>query len=234
MTASEIKSGLVKKSNSEKSASSEQLTVYPNNAITSMSSSKEKETSSVPQYQSCDRCRSKKIKCTYEKSSLNQCSNCKTASLECRNNDKLLRRSSPRGYTELLEETCRNLEIEVKRLRSMYEGSSEATTRDHKPNTGATGEFKVAVKSEGIGTEYALSDAKEPAMLPLRDHVETPSLDVKEPPALTASKIIQNHQKSKGQYQNIPLLVSLACPRSTMEVLFSTQLMAKIGSIFGF
>ena len=220
----------------------------------------DKNNSNAPQYQSCDRCRSKKIKCTYEKHSLNQCLSCKSASLECKNNDKLLRRSSPRGYTELLEETCRNLEIEIKRLKAMYE-TSKFQNFNHpsiempkvnalqnnninnqetevSPNHLETGQFKVAVKSDfTTEEEQSISNLKRESKMtqePNSLYQNQPVLDIKEPPGLTASKIIQNNQNSKGPFQNITLLVSLASPRSTMEVLFSTQLIAKIGLTFGF
>lgn len=206
----------------------------------------------APQYQSCDRCRSKKIKCTYSGHSLNQCLSCIAASLECRNNDKLLRKSSPRGYTELLEETCRNLEIEIKSLKSMYanvnlqgvvqrmaekdSNLAQPAQTEASANIVETGHFKVAVKSDCTTEEEDGHSSKKSSFLPQSNGYlqKEEKLDVKDPPGLTASKIIQNTQNGKGPFQTIPLLVTLASPRSTMEVLFSAQLIAKIGLNFGF
>ncbi|XBW38036.1 hypothetical protein QEN19_003621 [Hanseniaspora menglaensis] len=204
------------------------------------------ETANASQYQSCDRCRSKKIKCTYEKNSLNQCISCKFASLECRNTDKLLRRSSPRGYTALLEETCRNLEIEIKKLKSMYENCPKTSSDLYKTNVAEgnwqnnsliqpfeSGEYRVSVKSHDVIEEEESksfkNDFNKSSTSPVLNKL---MLDIKEAPGLTASKILQANQK--GPYQIIPVLVSLAEPRSTIEVLFSTHLIAKIGLNFGF
>lgn len=229
------------------------------------------------QYQSCDRCRSKKIKCTYDKKNLKQCTNCKNAFLECRNDDKLLRRSSPRGYTELLEETCRNLELEVQRMKELNTFivnnsnmtiaqcsqpnkeiiQKENIKSENKTNNLETGFFKVAVKNEP--TNENIINGESDSSLDLNqdfyqkmdqsngcDSNETTrksslihnksntSLDIKDPPALTASKILKQNQDTPGMFNIVPLLVSLASPRSTTEVLFCTQLIAKIGLNFGF
>lgn len=229
------------------------------------------------QYQSCDRCRSKKIKCTYDKKNLKQCTNCKIAFLECRNDDKLLRRSSPRGYTELLEETCRNLEIEVQRMKELNSFivnnntmvitqssqsdkeviQKENIKSENKTNNLETGFFKVAVKNEPTNENIITGDSDSSVDLnqefyhkmdnsnsygsnettrksSLIHNKSNTSLDIKDPPALTASKILKQNQDTPGMFNIVPLLVSLASPRSTTEVLFCTQLIAKIGLNFGF
>lgn len=235
------------------------------------------------QYQSCDRCRSKKIKCTYGKKSSKQCTNCKTAFLECRNDDKLLRRSSPRGYTELLEETCRNLEIEVQRMKELNTfivNNSNITVKqntnnglkiqdvktnedlksENETNNLETGFFKVAVKTEPA-SENIINPDSDSSLDPNHDSYSSKTeesnaygsnvstrkssiihsnnkscvpLDIKDPPALTASKILKQNQDTPSMFNVVPLLVSLASPRSTTEVLFCTQLIAKVGLNFGF
>jgi hypothetical protein len=72
--------------------------------------------------QTCDRCRSKKIRCDGVRPRCTQCSN---VGFECRTSDKLSRRAFPRGYTESLEKCVRALESEVKNLKNLLDEKDE-------------------------------------------------------------------------------------------------------------
>lgn len=64
--------------------------------------------------QACDRCRIKKTRCDGG----NPCSKCADVGFECTVSDKLARRSFPKGYTVNLEKRIKDLEAEVKHLKS--------------------------------------------------------------------------------------------------------------------
>lgn len=72
--------------------------------------------------QACDRCRSKKIRCDGITPCCTQCAN---VGFECKTSDKLSRRAFPRGYTESLEERVRQLEKEVKDLKTLLDEKDE-------------------------------------------------------------------------------------------------------------
>ncbi|CCK72108.1 DNA-binding transcription factor CAT8 KNAG_0J00250 [Huiozyma naganishii CBS 8797] len=192
--------------------------------------------------QACDRCRLKKIKCDLKRP---QCSSCASVGFECKLSDKLTRNSFPRGYTESLEERIRELESENRRLlamndlkeqqlfkipediQSVVDVDAELNSSNQTKNMYATHVCDgiccqdTKLHSRPVATNFNLNDPT------------SVSFEQNEAPGLMAARAIDqisNHEQST----QLAILVSLSIPRSTEEILFIPQLLAKIRQVFGF
>ncbi|KAL3234462.1 Regulatory protein CAT8 [Nakaseomyces bracarensis] len=208
--------------------------------------------------QACDRCRLKKTKCDGK---IPQCSQCALVGFECRISDKLNRKSFPRGYTETLEERVRELETENKRLLALCEMKEKNTeyqttamgdsSRDHSNSStlqngngmlldgdlqqgnGMTANVVQCPSCGNSDPNHSCVHLKPVVSNIITDANTEISFEQNVAPGLPAVQALNSMSKREESAQ-LAMLVSLALPRSTEEILFIPQLMANIQKCFGF
>lgn len=185
--------------------------------------------------QACDRCRLKKTKCDGK---IPQCSQCALVGFECRISDKLNRKSFPRGYTETLEERVRELETENRRLLALCElkknGDGEGGEKNSKVVNAPDNNAAVHCPSCGNSDpKHSCVHLKPVVSNIITDANTEVSFEQNVAPGLPAVQALNSMTKREDSAQ-LAMLVSLALPRSTEEILFIPQLMANIQKSFGF
>lgn len=220
---------------------------------------KEKQFKTKPG-QACDRCRTKKIRCDLKHP---QCTACSSVGFECKFTDKLLRKTYPRGYTESLEERIRELEAENRKLSALSDVKQQqieilensSSSRRASASSGHSNlEQLPLITSEKISGKkidsglYNVDDIDHvcdglcvhktlhPQPVATSFNLNDPtsiSFEQDKAPGLNAAKALDtlaDHEEST----QLTTLVSLSVPRSTEEILFVPQLLAKVRQEYGF
>lgn len=110
--------------------------------------------------QACDRCRIKKTRCD----GASPCSKCVSVGLACTVSDKLARRSFPKGYTVNLERRIKDLENEIRVLKSQ-----SAIHGGHQCSEESSNARQVMGKSEGAG--QSTKEGPESVIVKTNDHM---------------------------------------------------------------
>ncbi|XDT07019.1 Fungal specific transcription factor domain [Nakaseomyces glabratus] len=211
---------------------------------------------STPTYrvaQACDRCRLKKTKCDGK---IPQCSQCALVGFECKISDRLNRKSFPRGYTETLEERVRELETENKRLMALCNSDLGSNTRsdglekqspskrkrspsmERDSERGFTENMELQLQQSCSSCGNSDPNHRCVHLKPVVSNIIVDSntdvsFEQNVAPGLPAVKAL-NSMAEREESAQLAMLVSLALPRSTEEILFIPQLMANIQKTFGF
>ncbi|KAH3670499.1 hypothetical protein OGAPHI_001014 [Ogataea philodendri] len=167
--------------------------------------------------QACDRCRSRKIKCSGKSDQSPRCTNCERDGFQCVVSDKLTRNSFPKGYTKNLEKKL--LEVELDRNRLMLE------VRELRELHGLKGESAPQVKLEDSPGACCDSLTNRPAVdssgalvidqylvSPLQKHIDQLQLNLfngyeKQSSAMSESeqKMLANYHMNLNRYLNLVL-----------------------------
>ncbi|KAG7845204.1 hypothetical protein KL941_003049 [Ogataea angusta] len=161
--------------------------------------------------QACDRCRSRKIKCSGKSEDSPRCTNCERDGFQCVVSDKLTRNSFPKGYTKNLEKKL--LEVELDRNKLMLElrelrkkSGDEHLTANMHPSRASRPETPLLVDASGVLV------IDQNLVSPLQKYIDQLQLNIfngyeKQPSAVSdsESKMLANYHMNLNRYLNLVL-----------------------------